>query len=91
MNKIFIEYLISVANRERYLTYIKKKKSYIHQLEIYESAERTGLFLEIWNESAEGEWSEDVILDDHIASWIDGGKERRNVWRFKPIGFNHLA
>lgn len=91
MNLVFVEYRVFDASRQAFFQFIRHCSEREH-MELYESPEQPGLYVEIWKNRTEeqflqlqnerkngiGEWA-------GMTPFLAGGLQRVKVWRFKSV------
>jgi lipopolysaccharide export LptBFGC system permease protein LptF len=90
MYVVFVEYIIFYHRKQEYLEYMATMRQNNPNMELLESADQAGLFVEIWREISEHDFFEmqkDRIKDNHSAftnlhQMIDHNKNRVRIWRF---------
>jgi hypothetical protein len=91
--KIFVEYTICKEYRHDYLQFISKVIKNNPNLEVYEGTDQKNLFVEIWSdcdlelyEAMKNERkNKDFSKWNELSSYIDGGKEKMNIWHFEKL------
>ncbi|MEX2415338.1 MAG: hypothetical protein WD424_04270 [Paenibacillaceae bacterium] len=94
MYVVFVEYMIFYHRKQEYLEYMAIMKQNNPTLELLESADQAGLFVEIWREMSEEDFltmQKERLEENHspcteLLQMIDHSKNRIRIWRFT----NHL-
>lgn len=91
MSLVFVEYRIFDSCREPFFQFIRRCPDSV-RMELYESPEQPGLFVEIWKDLTNQEYEQMKAARragdsgwKEMNSFVPGGNEKINVWRFKKV------
>lgn len=93
---VFVEYMIFYHRTQEYLAYMSKFKKKNPTMELLESADQEGLFVEIWREVNDEDFSimKKERTEETYSSFtadlyemIDHSKSRIRMWRFISTRF----
>ncbi|WP_010271282.1 hypothetical protein [Paenibacillus senegalensis] len=91
MNLVFVEYRVFDTSKKAFLKFIRNCPGH-ERMELFESPEQPGLYVEIWKNMSEedyrelkesrqkgsGEW-------EKMNGFLQGGLERVHIWLFTPV------
>lgn len=88
---VFVEYRVFDTSEKAFLEFIENCPDR-GRMELYESPEQPGLYVEIWRGLSEEEYLELKKIRQTggghwaaMTSFLDGGLERLHIWRFTPV------